>query len=1061
MFMRRMVRPFAWFAAIAAALPGCVLAQQRVTITGRVTSDSAVPLRGASVFEKGKSGGATTGIDGHFSITVVTDSVQGRSLMLSARRIGYRQIDKPVLLTASVVSVDFALTPIPHQLSEVVVTGEGTTTMRQKLGSTVSSVNGENIVSTHEPNLVNALAAQASNVEVTSQSGDPGAGASMLIRGFKSIEGSGQPLFIVDGSPVNNDALSTVDGPNGGTVTTDRVADINPNDIESIEVLKGAAAASIYGTRAAQGVVLITTKGGKAGPTRYALRSSYSFDKVTKGIPLQRKYGQGDNDSAAVCRARGCTLTLNSWGPQLPADTPTYDHFGELFHTGHLLDANLDISGGDERRSFFLSVGRMNHDGTILGPDSHFDRTSIRLKAGQKLGSRLRLSGNVAFAKSLGGFVEHGDNQDGIVLGSTRTPPEFNNQQYLDPKNGQHRSYIYPEPTDITASRRFSNPFWMIHNDLATSNLSRTFGNLNFEYVPASWLSVKYWLGLDQYSENRLEGFPASSASFPTGAVYQGIYTNTEIDHNLLISASRTFSPSVSANLTLGQNLNSRHFQRIQDLGQDISGSVLTVSAAANVTSMNNETLVHTQSYFAQLGLDLLDQLYLLGALRDDGSSTFGPNNRHSLFPKASVAWNATRLIGEHSWLSFVKLRLAYGEAGREPNPYQILTGYDPAVFAGNGGLVTSLTEGQDSLRPERTTELEAGIDVGLFSGYTDESITYYRSRTSDAIFAVPVPGSNGFGQQERNAATIENHGLELALNVHAPQGSALRWEVGLMWAHNANRVLSLRGVNVLGFNDGEFASAVLPGYSVGSFYMGDFVRCRYGQTNVRTDEAGNALDINAYCRAHDAPNGALFVDASGYPIADNDTAYVQGHSTPDWTGSVRTAITLFHKVQVAALVDVRHGGQAWNGTRGALYNFGTHKDTEHRDTPGVIGTDVLRGPVVGPGAGMSVALGQAWFEGLGSAFNGPSAQFVEAAGYTKVREISVTYTLSDAFVRRTMNLSSVELRLAGRNLHTWSSYRGLDPEMSIAGPAAPGGGADWFNSPQTRSFVVSVGLNR
>ncbi|MDB4909442.1 MAG: TonB-dependent outer membrane protein SusC/RagA, partial [Gemmatimonadetes bacterium] len=748
--MRRKRRPFACLAALA-ALPVCVRAQQPVTITGRVTSDSGVPLRGASVFAQGKNGGVITGSDGHYTITVTKAREPGQTLMLWARRIGYRQLTKPVTLTAGAVSVDFALTPIPFQLSEVVVTGEGTTIMREKLGSTVSSVNGEDLVNTHEPNLVNALAAQAPNVEVTSQSGDPGAGASILIRGFKSIEGSGQPLFIVDGSPVNNDALSTVDGPNGGTVTTNRVADINPNEIEKVEVLKGAAAASIYGTRAAQGVVLITTKGGKAGTTRYGLRTSYSLDDVTKGVPLQRRYGQGDNDTAAVCPMRGCKLTLVSWGPRLPAGIPTYDHFGELFHTGHLFDGYLDVSGGDERRSFFLSAGRTNHDGTILGPNSHLDRTSIRLKGAQAIGSRLRLSGNVAYAKSRGDFVEHGDNLDGIMLGSLRTPPEFDNQKYLDPENGQHRSYAYPEPNDITGPRRFSNPFWMIHNDLATSNLSRAFGNVNVEYVPVAWLSIKYWLGLDQYSENRLEGFPPSSASFPTGAVYQGNYSNTEVDHNFLAAASKTFSPSFSASLSLGQNLNSRHFQRIQDLGQGISGSVLTVSSAANITSMNNETLVHTQSYFAQLGLDLFDQLYLLGALRDDGSSTFGPVNRHSLFPKVSVAWNATRLTGERLWLPVVKLRMAYGEAGREPNPYQILTGYDPAFLAGNGGLVTSFTKGQDSLRPERTKEFEAGIDLGLFRGYADGSVTYYRARTDDAIFAVPLAQSNGFGFQERN----------------------------------------------------------------------------------------------------------------------------------------------------------------------------------------------------------------------------------------------------------------------------------------------------------------------
>ena len=229
---------------------------------------------------------------------------------------------------------------------------------------------------------------------------------------------------------------------------------------------------------------------------------------------------------------------------------------------------------------------------------------------------------------------------------------------------------------------------------------------------------------------------------------------------------------------------------------------------------------------------------------------------------------------------------------------------------------------------------------------------------------------------------------------------------------------------------------------------------------NVRRP-VGHCVGQQRYCKAHGAPNGALYVDASGYPIADNDTSYVVGRSTPDWTGSVRTAITLFHKLQVAALVDVRHGGQIWNGTRGALYNFGTHKDTERRDVPGVIGTDVLRGPVVGPGAGTPVDLGQDWFGGLGSGFDGPDAQFVEAGGYTKLREISVAYTWSGTFVRQTLSLSSIELRLAGRNLHTWSKYSGLDPETSLAGPAAPGGGSDYFNNPQTRSFVISVGLIR
>jgi hypothetical protein len=462
--------------------------------------------------------------------------------------------------------------------------------------------------------------------------------------------------------------------------------------------------------------------------------------------------------------------------------------------------------------------------------------------------------------------------------------------------------------------------------------------------------------------------------------------------------------------------------------------------------------------------------------MRNDGFSTFGSNNRRHWFPKASAAWTFTKAIsGLTKKIDFGKVRFAYGETGREPGVYSTLSSFgvgrfieygDDAsgilrtIYQGQAGLIGPSSLGSDSLRPERTREFEGGLDFGLFKGWADAGISYYSSKTSDVIFEAPTPPSSGSNQIIRNAATITNKGWEVTSNLHPVRSANLNWDIGLVWGRNRNLVTDLSGSSDIQVG----SQAILPtvarvGFPTGSFAGHDFVRCGRGLT-----VAGDNIDDDV-CAGK--AKGTLYIAENGFPVIDEDNLRILGSAQPDWNGSIHTNFNFMKHWDVSALLDIKHGGQMYNGTRGALYVYGTHKDTDIRGQtfvfgPSANGVQGFHGDpaVAGPGAGTPVIIDQNWFEGDGGAFSDNSVDFIEDAGYTKLREVSVGYNFNQPWVERTLGLSSVQLRVAGRNLVTWTHYTGLDPESQLGG-ATLVGGFDWFNNPQTRSFIVTVGLNR
>src|SRR6476661_3234511 len=354
--------------AASAEWPQRARGQQPITVSGTVNNETGQPMPGASVALVGLGLGAMTDDAGKYSFQVPAARASGQTASLEARRLGYRPVSFQVTLTpGTTISHDFSLAANPLQLGEVVVTGAGTATQAERIGTVRTPVDSAAIQRSNETNVVNSLAAKAPGVIVTSQSGSPGSSASIRIRGLNTIQGTGQPLFVVDGSPIDNQTIST-SGPTGSTDTPNRAADINPADIASVEILKSGAAAAIYGARAGQGVVLITTKSGKpTGGVHYSLRSTSRLDQLNRTEPLQRLYGQGTGGEGVTCAAPDCSLTSTTWGPKLGSGTPTWNHATDLFENGQTYDNSLSVSGGSDRTTFYLSGGASNQNGTVIG----------------------------------------------------------------------------------------------------------------------------------------------------------------------------------------------------------------------------------------------------------------------------------------------------------------------------------------------------------------------------------------------------------------------------------------------------------------------------------------------------------------------------------------------------------------------------------------------------------------------------------------------------------------------------------------------------------------------
>ena len=986
-------------------------------ITGKVVDKNTNELLvGTNVYISGSKIGAVTNEYGEFALNVPEDLTKG---VLVVTFLGYKTFKKELTFDVD-NDLEIQLEEDFFNSEEIVVTGFGTGISKKKLGITIAKVKSEEIKNSGESNIVSSLAGKVANVEVTSSSGEPGASSFIRIRGTNTVNGSAQPLFVFDGVPVDNSEVGTA---LGGVSTTNRAADFNPDDIESIEILKGAAASAMYGSRAANGVVLITTKKGRAGKTVINYRTSYSNDAVNKTVPLQKQRGQN---------APGSSL---SYGSILSGSTPVYDHSDELFQTGHKLEHSLSISGGHKGATYIVSASRTDQTGTIIS-NSNYEKTTFRASGELALSKKVDMGASLNYAFSHADFIQKGSNVSGLMLGMLRTPPDFNNKPFINP-DGTQRTYRNPSGSGKPG---YDNPFWTIENSPAITDVQRVFGNMFLNYFINKKMTLKYRLGSDFSNDFRNQYIQIASAAEPDGKIIDRSINIWEVDHSLTLDYKTDINKDMSVSFLLGQNINYRYYESKTVTGTSLAASGYTQNENASTVVPNAfERSIKTTGYFLQGNLDYLDQLYITAAIRRDASSTFGESKKDHWFPKFSIAWEASKNdFMKSDILTFFKIRFALGQAGLQPNAYASQTllalggnfgdGYlnngIGTTYLGYVGATESSLLGNKDIATEVTTEKELGFDFRLFGNFADISLTTYLANSKDVIIRSPLPRSSGFSTIEENVAELENKGIELTADLNLINNDAVTWRTSLSWAKNWSDVVDLKGANFISL--GGFTSVrggIIKGEPIGSFWGRDWIR--------------------------DA-NGQIIIYSDGRPRRAAEDAVI-GDPNPDWTGSVRNTVT-YKGFTLSTLIDIKYGGDVWNGTKGALYYFGTHAETAPGKTADFSGVDESGNPT-----SVKIPIDQSWaVSGPGSGFTGPGSQFIEDGGFVKLREVSLSYELGKDIVQQVLKLSAVNFTFTARNLFTWTDYTGIDPETNLSGGSRLRG-FDYFNNPQTRSFIFTT----
>lgn len=1118
------------------------------SVSGQVTDASTgEPLPGTTVVLQEIQRGASTDTEGRYTIS----SVEAGTYTLSVSFVGYKKYTETIQIQDNEETViNVSLQPDLLNLEAVYVNALGFGENRDEQGVTTAQVRGEQLAQSGEQSVLTGLSAKAAGVQITRSSGDPGSGARIQIRGARTIGGN-QPLIVVDGVPISNASQGSS---TGGVVQQSRLNDLNPNDIASLEILKGPASAALWGTRAANGVVVITTKKGSRTDesVNVTVGSSLSFDQVNRSVPLQRNYGQGrngefrwedtrswgdkisdrpggeniyvtdfgqyfdDNDLGAgddlyegfATFPDGSVRYVIPDGGHYAADgtqldnhggmrsLETFDHSNELFGTGVAVDNSLSISGGDERSRFYLSIANLNQDG-VIEKNSNYKRTSFRVNADRQYSDWFRAGVNVSYVRTSSDRIQQGSNTTGLMLGMLRTPPDFNNRPFLidyTDENGNtfndlHRSFRNPIGQDqytsslVSASDGyvtdpgFDNPYWTVRFNENNSKVNRVFGNTELEVTPNSWLSVTHRLGIDFYEDQRYEYRAQDNATEPAGTLDEDLRSRTDINSDLIVRASHQLNQNFSGSALLGWNLTheegSSYFDNAE--GMIFRGVPRDIENFKVIQSSQNNFTVRSAAYYGKLNFNAYDQLFLELTGRFESASTFGEEADNTFFyPSGNLAWQFTDLKAVQDavpFLTFGKLRVSYGEAGIQPGAYETATTFFNAGYADAGfgsdiesrqygnGFARAQEFGNPNLIPEEIQEFEFGGDFRALDDRLKLSFSRYYSKSKNVILDVDIAPSSGFGEFVGNVVRLENDGYEIEADVLWLQQGNLTWNTYANWSKNNSLVTDLADVESIELN----------GISVDS--------------RAAEDEPFGVLWGGVWERNE---NGSLALDDIGFPQESPQNGRI-GDPNPDWSAGFGNTIR-YKDVSLNILFDIRHGGDVWNGTRGVLYSYGTHRDVGNEtfvpadQADGILNYDgdpvsdfgtpaiqdgidgyVFRGNLKdwdGGGPAPTVALDEEWYRtGLGNHFDGPAEQFVEDGGYVRLRELSLSYRLNSEGFRNFTGLSSLDFRATGRNLWLMTDYSGIDPETNLTG-TSNGRGMDYFNNPNTRSFIFSLKVN-
>ena len=1047
-------------------------------ISGVVLDENGGPLPGANVVIENTSTGVSTDFDGNFTINA------NSGLVLVISYIGY---NSEYITVGNQDSITVSL-QLDNELEEVVVTALGFAAVRDQQGSTSSVIATDDVIRSAEPTVVNALSGKASGVRITRSNGDPGAGSTIRIRGANTIDGSIQPLIIVDGVPMDNTTSyaggNNITGSNGGVTQGSRLNDINPNDIESVQVLKGASAGALYGSKAANGVVVITTKKGSRGEAKITFKSSYSFDEISERIEMQDTWGQGRSGVFGTNRAE-------SWGDWIPGrsgsmdtyksgafftaengtvykaiddknSTQTYvdENFDSVFGTGHALQNDLTISGGGDNSTYFFSLGHLDQDGMIK--NATYERTNARLNYEAKLNDKITLSSKMAYTFTKSNRIQQSSNVSGLMLGLLRTPPDFDGRDYKGTYTSSggteyvNRGRSYRKPIGQSSNQSYTNPLWTVNEQTSLTKVNRITVTPQLTIKPTNWFSIITRGNVDVADDKRTYFFPVGDASSRANGQFQEDVIdirNSSLD--IIGKANFDLADNINLTATAGWSYNDRKYNRISG---NITGFLVNSSkqtTALNTSSEassfdNYRSFRRSNRGYGVLNLDVANELFLnvSGAL--ESASTIDGS---FFYPAADVAWVVTESAIQSDAISFAKLRGSWGQVGVQPSAHKFETlaeggfGYstysdplDSNLFGGGFRLDNNL--GNPNLEPEIKTEWEIGADLRFLDDRMSLSFTYYDNIIEGILLDVTLSPSSGYATQYGNYGEMTNIGMEIDWGYDIIDEADFGLSTAINWSRNDNEVTDLYGTETINLSPGaSVSSRAIVGHPLGTLY-------------------GTGSKTN--------PDGSLDLNSNGFPQITS-SPIVLGDPNPDWRAGVSMNMR-YKKWRLNAVLEHSHGGEFSPRTLWVLNRFGTTAETANRltlDQPLVnyrgntiaAGTTV-RGNIKDFGGG-PVLLDENWYRtGIGGGFGDNQAYnfSIADATWTKLRDLSLSYIWDDSRIK-SLGLSDVILTFTGRDLININEVDGIDPEINTKGVSVAQG-VEYFTNPQTKGFLFSLTIN-
>lgn len=1018
---------------------GILLSQaQSKQISGTVTGSDGKPIAGVTVVVEGTSVGTTTNAAGAYSISA------GKDAKLVFSFIGMENQTVPVS-GKSVINVQMKENAIG--VDEVVVTAMGITRSEKSLGYSVSTVKADEINKAREGNVLNALAGKVAGVNISAASGTAGGGSRIIIRGQSSLGSAGSPLFVIDGMPVSNQSYNPT-GINGSVDVGNRMGDISGDDIESINVLKGAAATALYGARAKDGAIIITTKkGSRMQKTSVTINSTLRFENILKAPNFQNSYAGGNSSDGTYN-----PYSQNGWGPKIEGQTvqnflgdevqlKAYkNNVKDFYNTGHTYINNISVAGGDEKNDFRLGFTAHNQKGII--PKNDYDKYNVAFNGGRKFNDKLeaRVSFNYAHTSSAGRPAQ-GSNEINVLV------PQINGIARNWDLNWLKDNWMNEDGTQgkITEKSTSGNFYWTVNKNLFTNTVDRLYGTATVTYKPIEGLTITNNLGTDYFHEERRQIWASGTIGRPKGQFNTNDITNRQINNDLMISYDAKFNEDWGLKVMLGHNINQNMTKYLEVSAKDLLvADVYTYANAESVVSTNDMVKSRLIGLYGEVDLSYKDIVYLSVTGRNDWSSTMPKSHRSYFYPSVSAGFVFSELIPKNDVLSFGKFRVSYANVGSDTAPYQLdflyypvsevfgqfgCTNYFP--FGGLLGYEATPTYPDPNLEPQNQSSFEVGADLRFFNGRLRLDATYYYQKTTKNIVRLDVANSTGFFYMRKNAGVITNEGVEILLGATPVQTRNFRWDIDVNFASNKQLVKEL--------------DPSVKAYTLASGYEG---------TQIKAVEGESFSLYGSYWLRDE--NGNFAISENGTRIKSSDTKNL-GKVSPDWTMGIGNTFS-YKGLSLSFLLDIRYGGVMYSGTVQQLRTSGLAEETLGNDRAEIIdkGFVYKDGQNTGEKNTKAITPYQFWNTNYDKSITEAN---VFDATFIKLREIVLAYQMPKKWFEHCF-IGSLSVGFEARNL--WlikSNVPHIDPEASIFGPSSVGSGIEYAGIPSTRSYGFNIKL--